>query len=138
MKDEEQERQVSEEAQAYAKNLLGAAANQRLPELFSARHPGAIYYLPNRNGISLVVLRSTDLSEDQLIKLLKYRLAQYIAVGFVDAQMVYEAQMEHEPLDKVALGDVHYIAGSPETGEILCYMVLRDAPYAPTGTTLKT
>src|SRR5262245_47646800 len=68
---------------------------------------------------------------------MKYRLAQYVAVNFIDSEMVYEARMEHEPLSGVGAGDVHVIAASAETGEILCYAALKAPPEAPPGTTLR-
>src|SRR5258708_4089689 len=97
-----------------------AAARQRLPDLFAAEHPDALYRVVNRNGVSVLVLRTPQLPEEHLVKLMRYRLAQYLAVDFVDTEMIYEARMEYEPLYGVSPHDVHFIAGSAETGEILC------------------
>jgi hypothetical protein len=128
---------INQAAQEYVTTLVESAAKVRIPDIFAKKRPDAIYYLPNRQGVSVTVVRTGSMTEDELINLLKYRLAQYIAVGFVDPLAVYAASMQHEPLSHVAPDDIHYIAGSNETGEILCYMTLRAAPKAPPDTTLK-
>ena len=87
--------------------------------------------MPDRNGVSVLVVRTPQLSEEQLVKLMKYRLAQYLAVNFVDTEMIYEARMEYEPLSGVSPHDVHLIAGSVETGEILCYAAIKAGTPAP-------
>ena len=46
--------------------------------------------------------------------------------------------MEHESLDGVKPDDIHVMAGSPSTGEILCYAVIEAPLDAPPGVTLRT
>src|SRR6476619_1777940 len=121
---ETDDRQASPEAAAFINDLIETAARQRLPDLFSGDHPDALYRVPDRNGVSVLVVRTPQLSEEQLVKLMNYRLAQYRAVNFVDTDMIYEARMEYEPLAGVSPHDVHLIAGSVETGEILCYAAI--------------
>src|SRR5205085_10115805 len=116
--------------------LIETAARQRLPDFFGGEHPDALYRVANRNGVSVVVLRTPHLAEEHLVKLMRYRLAQYLAVNFVDIDMIYEARMEYEPLAGVSPHDVHLIAGSVETGEILCYAAIKAGPAAP-GLTLR-
>jgi CRP-like cAMP-binding protein len=118
-------------AEAYVRNLLDRAAALRLPELFASPPSDALYYLPNRHGVSVVVLRTTSLNHDQLIKIMTYRLAQYIAINYVDTQMVYETRLEHEPLTNVSPDDIHILAGSADSGEILCYMVMKTVTTPP-------
>lgn len=125
------------EVAAFVQGLIDAAARERAPDLFASPHPDALYHIPNRSGVSVVVLRTPALTEEQLVKLMKYRLAQYLAVHFIDWRMVYDARMEHEPLANVSPHDIHVIAGSAETGEILCYAALKMGPEAPAGTTLR-
>jgi hypothetical protein len=125
------------EVEEYARGLIEAANAIRLPELFAAPHPDALYQLHDRNGVSVVAVRTPGLSEAQLIKLLRYRMAQYLVVHFVNHAQVYAARIEHEPVDLVAPGDVHVIAGNSATGEILCYAVLRDSPQARPGCTMR-
>jgi hypothetical protein len=126
------------ESEAFVRRLVAAAAERRLPEVFTGKHPHALHVQPDRHGVSVVVLRTSDLDEQQLLTLMKYRLAQYLAVEFVDARLVYERGMEAEPLSDVSPRDVHVIAGSTGSGEILCYACLKAAPDAPDGTSLRT
>src|SRR5215831_6300443 len=93
------------EVEAYIAALVEDADRQRLPELFEGDHPGALYRVHDRHGVSVIALPTTALSEEQCVKILKYRLAQYLLVNFADARMVYEAQLEHEPLSAVSEQD---------------------------------
>jgi CRP-like cAMP-binding protein len=126
--------QASPDVAAFIGGLIDNAARQRLPELFTAEYPNAVYRVSDRNGVGVLVLRTPDLSEEHLVALMKFRLAQYLAVNFVDTQMIYEARMEYEPLSGVSRHDVHYIAGSPQTGEILCYAAVKAGPDAQNAT----
>jgi len=128
--------QAHPEAAAFIGDLIETAARQRLPELFAAEYPDALYRVRNRNGVSVLVVRTPQLSEEHLVKLMKYRLAQYLAVNFVDSEMIYQARMEYEPLSGVSPRDVHFIAGSAETGEILCYAAVKAGAPGP-GKTLR-
>ena len=128
---------VTPEAEAFVRGLIDVVAHQRLPDLFGREHPDALYRVPDRNGVSVLVVRTSGLQEDELVALMKYRLAQYLAVHFVDPQMIYEQRLEHEPLTGVSANDVHVIAGSVETGEILCYAVIKAAAEMPAGATLR-
>ena len=53
---------VSSEAKDYAARLIEAAASIRLPQLFREKHPDALYFLPNRNGVSIIALRTPTLT----------------------------------------------------------------------------
>jgi hypothetical protein len=55
----------------------------------------------------------------------------------VDPSMVYREDLDHDISSSVSTGDIHIIGGVPDTGQILCYMVLRAIVAAP-GTTLRT
>src|ERR1700730_8980093 len=123
--------QAHPEAAAFISKLIETAARERLPDLFSGYHPEALYHVPDRNGVSVLVVRTPQLSEEHLVKLMKYRLAQYLAVNFVDTDMIYAARVEYEPLAGVSPHDVHLIAGSVETGEILCYAAIKAGTPAP-------
>jgi hypothetical protein len=124
-------------AHTYVRDLLDRAAALRLPELFASPHPDALYQLPNRHGVSVVALRTSSLSQEQLTQILTYRLAQYLRVDLIDPSMVYQERMEHDLLTNVSAKDIHVIAGVPETGQILCYMVLR-ALMAPSTATMRS
>jgi len=129
--------QGEDPADAFARTLIDAAAQIRLPELFTSPPAGALHHLSDRNGVSTIVLRTSDLSEEQLTAMMRYRLAQYLAVQFVDVDMIYAQRLEHEPLSGVSPADVHVIAGSAATGEILCYAAIKAPPEAPAGVTLR-
>jgi hypothetical protein len=129
--------EAEEEHEAFMRGLVAKAAQIRIPELFTNKPANALYYVSNRSGVSVVALRTTDLSREQLIKILTYRLAQYVAVNFVDKRVVYRTRMEHDPLSEVSSDDVHVVAGSAESGEILCYLVIRGRVEAPAGMTLR-
>jgi hypothetical protein len=113
------------EVEAYITALVEDADRQRLPELFDSEHPGALYWMHDRHGVSVIALPTSALSEEQLVKILQYRLAQYLLVNFADAHMVYEAQLQHEPRSAVSEGDIHVIAGEAATGQILCYVTFK-------------
>src|ERR1700716_1178194 len=123
--------QAHPEAAAFISNLIETAAHERLPDLFTGERPDALYRVPNRNGVSVLVVRTPQLSEEHLVKLMKYRLGQYLSLTFVDTEMIYQARMEYEPLSGVSPHDVHFIAGSAETGEILCYAAVKAGTPAP-------
>jgi hypothetical protein len=71
------------------------------------------------------------LSSEELVALMRYRLAQYLDSDFVDGRVVYEQRLEHEPLDAVSGDDIHIVAGSAETGELFCYAIVEAPPEAP-------
>jgi Cyclic nucleotide-binding domain len=125
-------------AESYVAGLVAAAAEIRLPGLFAKPHRNAILSVQDRGGITTTALRTTDLTEEQLVELMRFRLAQYLEVNFVEPTVVYEQRLEHESLDNVYPNDVHVVAGSVDEGEILCYATLKSAPDAPPGTTLRT
>jgi hypothetical protein len=112
---------ISDEAKQFANNLLEKASHEHLSDLFASPPPQTLYYLPNRNGISVIAVPTRGMTTEQLIRLQRYRLAQYVTIGFVDAQATYERGMDYEPLDFIGPEDIHFIATSSATGEILCY-----------------
>ena len=125
-------------AEAYVAGLVDAAGEIRLPKLFSKPHKDALFSVPDRQGIAVTALKTSSLKEDELIALMRFRLAQYLEANFVAANVVYERRLEHEPLDGVFPNDIHVVAGSVDDGEILCYATLESPPEAPPGTTLRT
>ena len=74
-----------QDADAFAESLLERAARLRLPELFGRPRPEAVYQVRDRGGVSVVMLETQALSEQELAAVLRFRLAQYLAVGFADA-----------------------------------------------------
>jgi hypothetical protein len=111
--------------ESYARQFVDYATGIRVPELLGARHVEALYQLLDRNGVGVVAVRTSSLSEAQLSRLMSFRLAQYLLAGLVDPEVVYRDRLRHDLPSSVSPGDIHLIAGEPETGQILCYMVLR-------------
>lgn len=126
----------SPEVAAWVTETIERAASIRLPDLL-AGHPDAVYSMLDRNGVTTLVLRTPALRQAQLVELMKFRLAQYLAVNFVDPAMVYAEQIEHEPLSGVSDDDIHVISLAADTGDILCYAAVKAPPDAPAGTTLR-
>ena len=125
------------DADAYVAALIRNAAEIRLPEIFGQPHPEAIFLVPNRHGINVTALKTKSLTEDQLLDLMRFRLAQYLDVNFVNGQLVYEERMEHEDTAGVRPDDIHVMAGSAETGEILCYAVIEAPMDVEPGVTMR-
>src|SRR5262249_45826540 len=117
--------------------LLDRAALVRLPELFRDVHPDTLYQLRDREGVSVTALRTSSLHPEQLVKILTYRLAQYVTIDFVDRQLVYQEGLEHEPVEGGAGAAVHILGGAAARGELLCYLTTRPGPTAPPGATLR-
>jgi Cyclic nucleotide-binding domain len=117
--------------------LVDDAAKIRLRSLFEASREGAVYRVPDRSGIGVVALPTSGLGSDELLALMRYRLAQYLESDFVDGRVVYEQRLEHEPVDAVSGEDIHIVAGSPETGELFCYSIVEAPPEAPAETRMR-
>jgi hypothetical protein len=109
----------------YARRLVEDATRVRVPELLTTPHAEALYQVLDRNGVGVVALRTSSLSEAQLGRLMSFRLAQYLVAGLVDPEVVYRDRLQQDLPSSVSSGDIHFIAGVPRTGQILCYMVLR-------------
>ena len=110
----------------------------RLWELLVRPPDEALYHIPNRNGVSVVALRTSSLSQEQLHKLLAFRLAQYLLSGLADAHALDARQLERELADEATPDDVHILAGAAGSGEILCCAALRSVGVAAPGTTLRS
>lgn len=118
-------RHRADRADAFAGSLMARAAELKLPALFQRSCHDAVLQVLDRSGVSVVVVENAMLSDDELESVLRFRLAQYLAVGFADAHSLFEAGVEHEPLSSVSPTDLHVLAGSARDGEILCTMALR-------------
>lgn len=117
-----------EQVTAFCRDVIAAGAAVRLPGLLRPAPPGALYYQPERHGVAVAAVPTTNLSPDAVGSLLRFRLAQYLDIGFIDERAVYEGRMRTEPASVVAPGDIHIVAGRPATGEVLCYAVLEQPP----------
>lgn len=133
---------ASEAATHYAAALIERAAGIRLPALFARRRAAgddrAIHRSRARRGIQAVAVATDALREEELVAIMRYRLAQYLSVHFVDHERIFRERIEYEPLDHTSPHDVHIITGSADTGEIYCYMTLKQVKGAPPGATFRT
>jgi hypothetical protein len=129
--------ELEPKAAAWAARVVDEAASIRLPGIFREHRAGSVYRVPERGGIGVIALPTSSLATDELVQLMRYRLAQYIATDFVDGQVVSDRRLEHEPLDAVSDEDIHIVAGSPETGELFCYSVIEAPPAAPPATRVR-
>jgi hypothetical protein len=87
--------------------------------------------------VSVVALPTTALTPDELTAILRYRLAQYLAIGFVSARAVFEQRLEYEPAANVSPGDCHIVAARADTAELLCYLSIMAPPPTAPGVTLR-
>jgi len=130
---------VSDAAARYASGLVDAAASIRLSALFGARTAERVLYRSRaRSGIQVIAIETHALSHEELVSIMRYRLAQYLAVHFVDLERVFAERIEYEPLDHTSPHDVHVIAADARSGEILCYVTIKSLKHAPSGATLRS
>jgi hypothetical protein len=125
-------------AAAFAEDVISAGAVVRLPAALSSPPADALHRVADRHGVALTALRTTSLTHAEVADLLRFRFAQYLDCGFVDRQAAWAWQMRAEPESVVAPSDVHIIAGVPDTGEILAYMVIEAPPPTPPGCRMRS
>jgi len=126
-----------DEVAAHTQRLVVQAAGVRLPELFGAGRRG-LAHRTERCGVTTVAVLTRDLRPPELLDILRFRLAQYLMARFVDPEVIFAAGREYEPPEQVTGDDLHILAGSAATGEILCYATLRAVEDVPPGATLLT
>jgi CRP-like cAMP-binding protein len=129
---------LDDPAAAFCREVVAAGAAVRLPALLRNPPPGTLYHQPDRHGVAVVAAPTTSLPPEAVAALLRFRLAQYLDIGFIDQRAAYRQRMRTEPASVVAPGDIHLIAGVPATGEVLCYAVLEQPPAAPDGCRLRS
>ena len=64
------------EVDAFIRTLLDQVAGIRLPELFTHRPADALAWVGDRHGVTTVVLKTPGLTQEQLVAIMKFRLAQ--------------------------------------------------------------
>lgn len=119
--------------EGFIRQLLEKASGLRVPTIAGQDKP-SLYRVENRHGVTVVALRTASLSQQELVAVMTYRLAQYVTVSFVDPKIVLDACMEHEPLSNSSQDEVHIIAVSAKDSEILCYACFKGSVNAPLGT----
>src|SRR5262245_24046993 len=68
----------------FVRDLLDRAAAIRLPELAHGTQPEALHRVDNRHGVTVVALRTRQLTSSQRHAILQYRLAQYLLADQLD------------------------------------------------------
>ena len=128
---------LSPEVLAHAERVVAAGMTACLPRLVTPGAAESLRVVADRHGVTCISLRTTELEEDEILAILRYRLAQYLLVGFVDPGLVQQDQLEHEPRSGVHAGDVHILALDAQTGEILCYVSIMAIATADSPATLR-
>jgi CRP-like cAMP-binding protein len=123
-------------AQAWSDRIVAAAAELRLPSLFVER-AGALVRA-ERHGIATVALPTHALADGELRAIMQYRLAQYLSVRFVDGERIHALRLEHEPLAHAGPDDVHVLTGAADSGELLCYCVVKGLKDAAAGVAVRS
>jgi hypothetical protein len=127
-----------EPAAAFCRDVIAAGTRVRLPALLRTPPPGTLYHQAERQGVAVVAAPTTSLAPETIDGLLRFRLAQYLDIGFIDRGAAHRQRMRTEPASVVAPGDIHLVAGVPATGEVLCYAVLEQPPAAASGCRLRS
>lgn len=96
----------------------------------------AAYCVPDRHGLSTAVIGTADLSEQNLLAIMEYRLTQYVRCGFIDPAYVRSHRLRYEPLEGVHEQDIHIVTYLHD-GTILCYGSLQALPQPRPGLTLR-
>ena len=125
-------------AARYLERLVDEGSAVALPELTRRPPPDALYHLPDRDGVGVLAITGSALTEEQERALLRFRFAQYAAAGFVDPELAHRCRMTHEPLAKPEPDTVNCLAFSARDGRLLAYVALRAPAAARGGTTLRS
>ncbi len=126
------------ERDRYVGELVEAGSSVALPELTRGPWPEAVHRVRDRRGLGVIGLPTAALTEAQREALLRFRFAQYLAVGFVDRDLVYRERLEHEPAVPAEPHTIHLVAFSSDGGRVLAYLALRRAAEAAPGATLRS
>ena len=121
----------------YVERIVVDGSTARLSRLVGSDFVSDLPVVRGRHGVTCVSLRTSDLHEDEILAILRYRLAQYLLVGFVDPGLVYQDQLRHEPRSGVHPEDVHVLALDAQDGEILCYVSIMAIAHPDAVATLR-
>ena len=100
--------------------------------------PKPIHRVRDRQGVSVVAVRTAALAAAERDALLRFRFAQYLDVGFVDADVAHRQRLAREPSTPGDSRSVDCMALSSRDGRLLAALSLRAPAPAPAGTTLRT
>ena len=125
-------------AERYLERVVAAGCSIRLPQLRDERRAGVLHRVSDRHGVSVVALRAETVGTDERDALLRFRFAQYLAVGFVDTELAQRERLVRDPGGADAPGSVDCVALDASDGLVLASLSMRAPAAAPAGTTLST
>jgi hypothetical protein len=117
---------------AYVRDVVTAGCSVVLPAL--RRCPDALYRVRDRHGVDVTVLPASALGPAEAAALARFQFAQYLAVGFIDADVAWRRRMEH--LGVPGDPSVHFIASASGTGRLLATATLQALASPPPGARL--
>jgi hypothetical protein len=122
----------SSDRPAFVKSFLERSSALRIPELLSNDLTGVLYRIDGRNGVSVRAIAGRNLNPTLLKSIMTFRLAQYIAAGLVDAKHVLGLGLEHEAVAANADSEIHIVAVTTASAEILSYLSIKaELPCSP-------
>ena len=122
----------------YLEGVVAAGCSIRLPRLAAERRTGVIHRVRNRRGVSVVAVRAEAVDPDERDALARFRFAQYLDVGFIDAELAHHRRLVCDPGGPDAPGSVDCVAFDAADGLLLASLSMRAPAAAPAGTTLST
>ncbi len=129
--------QYASHVMEYVERIVALGSTARLSRLVGSDFVSDLPSIRGRHGVTCVALRTGDLHDDEILTILRYRLAQYLLVGFVDPGLVYQDQLQTEPRSGVHPEDVHILALDAQDGEILCYVSIMAIAHPAAVATLR-
>ena len=121
----------------YRERVVADGCSVRLPQL-RAERGGVLHRVRDRRGVSVVALRAAALRPDARDALERFRFAQYLDVGFIDAQLAYRERLVRDPGGRDAPGSVDCVAFDAADGRLLACASIRAPAPSLAGTTLST
>ena len=122
----------------YRARVVPAGCSIRLPQLRARRRRGVLHRVADRHGVGVVALRTETLRADEHDALRRFRFAQYLDVGFIDAELARRERLVRDPGGPDAPGSVECVAFDAVDGLLLASASMRAPAAAPAGTTLST
>ncbi|MGW1011847.1 hypothetical protein ACWD4X_17680 [Streptomyces termitum] len=111
-------------AAAHRERVLREAAEIRLPDLDSLVDGEPLFRSASPEGLLTVTVRGAQLPPARLDDVYRFRLAQYLKRGWIDAERAAGAGLTAEPRDAHSLQDQHTLVVEEETGRLRGYGTL--------------
>src|SRR3954447_1842310 len=118
----------------YTQELIERGSSIELPELRGDSLPEALYHLHDRGGVDVAAVQESALDEHQLDALSRFRFAQYLAAGLIDADVAFAQRLDHDDAVADTTDAVHFVASAAGSGQLLASVCLFAPPRAEPGT----